>query len=591
MNVLAVPSDLRHPGTVTTAARVSPVSSLARVSLGPLPARALSLYLVTLIVIGLLSPLAWGLNCAASTSKAPNTTWRNSSNNPEVFDSAEAACRALLYDPWDFDHVGAVESGHATCYVKHKTDPNRPPGDSLGWAVPTFTCEPGYVLQSGSATPLCLPSNACPNGGTYDNTTSYCYNVPDCPAGQTRHTDCSCAAASSCGAGEAMGEGSIWMPSVQWDAGAPCIDGCTVQRTSSGGMVALGVPERVEGIAGLTHTGSWEKSGGLCSAPQGYSLRASLKKDLPPPKPGTTPPVNCVNDATGKSMCISRERPGCGYYNGNKFCADELPNSGECQMLGKSGYLCTGNATPPPPPNPADPPPKKGGDILLPGYQGRWPGDGKTTWPGDDKNHWPGDGNGGWPGDSKNNWPGDRDEDGDGKGPGDGPGPGGDQTGSFGDYPGGDNGSGKPDGKGPGGDCTGTNCLDTSGLAKETTLSGILGSLNTIKDGLGGQLTGNGFTGTPGPKRDNLDINSEIETKKNELTAKVDAVKAELSALVSFGGGITGGGNLTCPPDASFSFFGTPIALCSETLLSSTSTLGTAILFVAMVVSLYIVLS
>lgn len=526
MNVLAVPSVPRHRGAVTTVALVS----LAVLSLA----------------IAFLPSLSFALNCpaAASVNKTGQFYYSNGPLLPSAMEAAQAACAAN-----HLEFVSLIEN-----VVRCK--------GSDGTVVASYiycqncSCPSGYA-SSGFGT--CAPSNSCPNGGTYDGTTSYCYNVPDCPAGKNRQADCSCAAAGPCAAGTPIGEGAIWQADSYH--GLLCVAGCAIRSSDKDQLILIGVPATKNNQPGKTYTGSFVQTGALCSAPSGAVI-PSVSREVDPPRPGTNPPVNCVNDANGKSMCIDRERKGCGYLNGSHFCADQLPDNGECFFLGKSGYLCGGNAQPPPPPNASDPPPSKGGDVNLPGNGSGQPGGG--------------------------------DADGDGNPTGDGPGGGEDKPGQWGDYPGGDNGSGNPNGKGPGGECSGSGCVDTSGLAKETTLSGILGSLNSLKDGFNGGFNGGltgSFAGTLGPARDNLDIGGEIEAKRAEFVAKLQAVKSELSSLVTFGGGGSSGGNMVCPPDAAFTFFGTSIALCSDQLLSSTSTLGTALVFVAMVVALYIVLS
>ncbi|UZR30212.1 hypothetical protein [Methylococcus mesophilus] len=417
---------------------------------------------------------------------------------------------------------------------------------------PGYQCPDGYNLIAGSNPPKCSPGSSCPNGGTYDNTTSYCYNVPDCPAGQNRQADCSCAAAGLCEAGAPIGEGSVWQAASY--SGLLCVNGCAIRSSDKDQLILIGVSATKNNQPGTTYTGSFVQTGGLCSAPAGAVI-ASVSKEVDPPKPGTNPPVNCVNDATGKSMCIDRQRPGCGVYNGNKFCGDQLPTNGECFFIGKSGYVCGGNQTPPPPPNPSDPPAQKGGDIKLPGNNTGQPGGG--------------------------------DADGDGNPVGDGPGGDGDQDGNFGNYPGGDNGSGQPDGNG-GGNCTGSNCLDTSGLAKETTLSGILGSLNTIKDGIGGSLTGNGFTAAPAEPPSSGGKQAEIEQLRSDLSARIAAIKAELNAMVTFG---NGSGALVCGADWGFSFLGSYVSLCNDSVIAALNLLGPGLLFIAVVYAFYVLFS
>jgi len=59
------------------------------------------------------------------------------------------------------------------------------------------------------------------------------------------------------------------------------------------------------------------------------------------------PGKQCLEDAYGNKICIEPAETNCGEFNGHEFCAEDIPTTGECTLLGSGGFICDGTATPP----------------------------------------------------------------------------------------------------------------------------------------------------------------------------------------------------------------------------------------------------
>jgi hypothetical protein len=165
---------------------------------------------------------------------------------------------------------------------------------------------------------------------------------------------------------------------------------------------------------------------------------------------------------------------------------------------------------------------------------------------------------------------------------------GGSATVTIGHYPG-TSGNGTNGGN-PGDSGTGSGNIDTSGLAKESSLQSLGALVTQIRDGITGTLSGSGFTATIPGSHDNINISPDIQAQQTELSTKLAQVKSEFSTLINFGSPSTASA-LQCPTNSGFQFNGSTISLCTQSVLNATSTIGNVLIFLAFVVSLYILLS
>ena len=59
------------------------------------------------------------------------------------------------------------------------------------------------------------------------------------------------------------------------------------------------------------------------------------------------PGKQCAEDAYGNKICIEPQATNCGEFNGHEFCAEDIPTTGTCTLLGAGGFICDGTAEPP----------------------------------------------------------------------------------------------------------------------------------------------------------------------------------------------------------------------------------------------------
>lgn len=103
-------------------------------------------------------------------------------------------------------------------------------------------------------------------------------------------------------------------------------DGClyTLQPHMSFGLPSLG-----------SATGSYIATSTTCNP----GIEAPTEEQVLPGK-------QCAEDAYGNKICIEPAVTNCGEFNGKEFCAEDIPQDGECHLLGSGGFICDG-ATPP----------------------------------------------------------------------------------------------------------------------------------------------------------------------------------------------------------------------------------------------------
>jgi hypothetical protein len=59
------------------------------------------------------------------------------------------------------------------------------------------------------------------------------------------------------------------------------------------------------------------------------------------------PGKQCLEDGYGNKVCIKDTATNCGEFNGVEICAEDIPDDGQCHLLGDAGFICDGSATPP----------------------------------------------------------------------------------------------------------------------------------------------------------------------------------------------------------------------------------------------------
>lgn len=312
----------------------------------------------------------------------------------------------------------------------------------------------------------------------------------------------------------------------------------------------------------------WETTGEKCSA-----------MPTPPPANSTINKANtnCIKNGE-RELCFVKAKPGCGLVNGVEWCPDKVgcgtvngkrvcvPDDGGCTPVGGLDFACTKNASPPPAPA-NEPPPVVDFKGTVPVQDAPAPTGGTPT-TGAMPNTSGSDAGtstpvviGHYPGNSGN----------------------GTIQNPITQGNGGSNGTGGTGGSGSGN-------IDTSGLAQESSLQSLGGLVTQIRDAIAGTVTGSGFTATtPGP-HDNINISPDIQAKQTELSTKLAQVKSEFSTLINFGSASTASA-LQCPTNSGFQFNGSTISLCTQSVLNATATIGNVLIFLAFVVSLYILLS
>lgn len=374
--------------------------------------------------------------------------------------------------------------------------------------------------------------SSCPSGYTYQNGTCVLTNVSlvTCPP-------------NSCTAGTSVGLAAEANSLV-------CYNGCVVkvrgmsaaELDTSGTQIGIKLAE-------------WQQTGSQCLT--GGSVPISV--GMPDPNKS-----NCITNGP-KQLCISTTKPGCGTVNGKEWCPDKVgcgtvngqrvcvPDDGGCTPSGGLDFACTKNATPPPAPA-NEPPPVVDFKVNVPVQNGPAPSGGTPT-------------NGAMP---KT----------------DGSDIGGTAPVIIGHYPG-TSGNGTNGGN-PGE--SGDTGIDTSGLAQESSLQSLGALVGQIKDTLTGSISGSGFTATSSGTHPNLNISPDIQAKQTELSTKLAQVKSEFSTLINFGSA-SASSALQCPTNSGFQFNGSTISLCTQSVLNATATIGNVLIFLAFVVSLYILLS
>lgn len=428
------------------------------------------------------------------------------------------------------------------------------------------------IVTSDTSTSFTCKYTRLSDNNIYNATYQWQYK---CPAGYTQQNytiTATCAlydanvvpCFSICQGGTSVGMGGVDNPDSLNNPLA-CFNGCVIKPR---GMSASKLDNSGTSIG--IQVAEWEQTGTTCTN-QGGSL--PISNDI-----GTK--TNCVSNGA-RELCLSTTKPGCGIVNGKEWCPDQVgcgtvngvrvcvPDDGGCTPVGGLDFACTKNATPKPAPA-NEPPPVVDFKAQVPVQNAPAPTGGTPT-------------------------------------TGAIPGTGGSDTGGqapviIGHYPGNSgNGTiqnpitqGQPGSNGTGGTGSGgtggTGTIDTSGLAQESSLQSLGGLVTQIRDSLAGSVSGSGFTATtPGP-HDNVNINPDITAKQTELSTKLAQVKAEFGQLLSFGSS-TNAQALQCPANSGFTFYGTTISLCTQSVLSATATIGNVLIFLAFVVSLFILLS
>ena len=119
--------------------------------------------------------------------------------------------------------------------------------------------------------------------------------------------------------------------------------------------------------ASICHNGEWHNLGGdgiVMTDDAGNNLAnyISTGNTCVVETSGLSPaPVDqCVTGSNGVELCLTQNDTNCGYYNDVYGCAESIPQTGECYLLGGGGYICNGST---PPDNTAGQPETKLGEI------------------------------------------------------------------------------------------------------------------------------------------------------------------------------------------------------------------------------------
>ena len=386
---------------------------------------------------------------------------------------------------------------------------------------------------------------------------------PICPSGYSQSgtncvlTNMSLVACPLCIPGDDAGTGPASTTLV-------CVNDCAVKPR---GMTASEIDASGNQIG--IKLAYWEKTGDQCTK-------------MPTPPPTVTginkANTNCIKNGE-RELCFNQSQPGCGTINGKEWCPDKVgcgtingqrvcvPDDGGCTPSGGLDFACTKGATPPAPPA-GEPPPVVDFKGTVPVQNAPAPTGGSPA-------------TGAVPNSSGSDT-------------------GGTAPITIGHYPGNSgngtidnptqNNPGSNGSEGRNGSGSGTGNIDTSGLAQESSLQSLGGLVTQIRDSLGGSVSGSAFTATtPGP-HNNVNLSPEVTAKQTELSTKLSQVKAEFGQLLSFGSS-TNAQALQCPANSGFTFYGTTISLCTQSVLSATATIGNVLIFLAFVVSLFILLS
>lgn len=345
-----------------------------------------------------------------------------------------------------------------------------------------------------------------------------------------------------------------------------CYQGCVIKTR---GMTASALDNAGTQIG--VKLAEWQMTGSSCVSGGSDPVSNTINPNKP----------NCISNGA-RELCIDKTKPGCGTVNGKEWCPDKVgcgsingqricvPDDGGCTPVGGLDFACTKNATPPPAPN-NEPAPIVDFKGTVPVQNAPAPSGGTPT-------------TGAVPNSSSSDT-------------------GGTAPVIIGHYPGNsgngtiDNpiqnnpGSNGSEGRnGSGGSGSGTGNIDTSGLAQESSLQSLGALVTQIRNSIGGSVSGSGFTATTPGTHDNVNISPDITAKQTELSTKLAQVKAEFGQLLSFGSS-TNAQALQCPANSGFTFYGTTISLCTQSVLSATATIGNVLIFLAFVVSLFILLS
>lgn len=499
-------------------------------------------YIPLILFLLIFTESAYSVNPQCPTYTPPTTT--------------TASIKKYYNGQWDKYFTSAIS---ACLYLAPRLQPgdwSQIPPVVVSDTNTSFSCR--YTRQSDNET-FTSPyqwSWFCPTGYSQDN---YAYGVI-CTLQNPDSVPCY----STCSGGTSVGMGGVDNPDSLNNPLA-CFNGCVIKPR---GMSASKLDNAGTSIG--IQVAEWEQTGTTCTT-QGGSL--PISNDI-----GTKP--NCVSNGA-RELCLSTTKPGCGIVNGKEWCPDQVgcgtvngvrvcvPDDGGCTPVGGLDFACTKNATPKPAPA-NEPPPVVDFKAQVPVQNAQAPTGGTPT-------------------------------------TGAVPRSGGSDTGGqapviIGHYPGNSgNGTiqnpitqGQPGSNGTGGTGSGgtggTGTIDTSGLAQESSLQSLGGLVTQIRDSLGGSVSGSAFTATTPVPHDNVNINPDITSKQTELSTKLAQVKAEFGQLLSFGSS-TNAQALQCPANSGFTFYGTTISLCTQSVLSATATIGNVLIFLAFVVSLFILLS
>lgn len=123
-----------------------------------------------------------------------------------------------------------------------------------------------------------------------------------------------------------------------------CVDGCSVQ-TADG----VGIDMNSNGEEVLTQV---EYTGQSCSAGDSEGV--------------PEPDKDCITDADGNEACIEAQDEGCGTFNGERVCPEELPDEATCRFLGDGEYVCATSGDDAPVPDEEDWPEDSDGNKEVP---------------------------------------------------------------------------------------------------------------------------------------------------------------------------------------------------------------------------------